>query len=237
MKSSLLLCLSVCLLASNVSGQSIQPTNQTLVFDSAGRSLGPVVPLGNGDGAVRMRIGTGESVLLGVYYYTSVFEPPSWKKTAMVYTTSDCTGQIYSVDNSLGYAGIRHAMVTEDNRLFLGATGVNSVYIVIASIGTSTGGCNTFNGAGNYAYAVTEYMDLDTVFTPPFHIGGGPAEPSSPSYSDVPADHPFFQSIELIRAAGVTAGCGGGQFCPDSVVTRAQMAAFLAQALGLRFLP
>jgi len=36
-----------------------------------------------------------------------------------------------------------------------------------------------------------------------------------------------------LAASGVTAGCGGGNFCPDAPVTRAQMATFLSRALGL----
>jgi hypothetical protein len=39
-------------------------------------------------------------------------------------------------------------------------------------------------------------------------------------------------SINRIRAAGITTGCGGTSFCPGSRVTRQQMAAFLHRALG-----
>jgi hypothetical protein len=231
MKSCLLVCLSVCLLASNVSGQSIQATNQTVVFDSVGRSLGPIVAIDfQRMGLVRMRIGTGESVIIGIAYAFG------WQQTALLYPTPDCSGQAYSFDDGLLLPGIRHAMVYDDNRLFLGYPGIDSVYITINSSGT-TGGCTGLTPTSQPVYAVAEYMDLDTVFTPPFNLGGGPEEPVTASFSDVPVGHPFYQSVELIKAAGLTAGCGGGQFCPDAAVTRAQMAAFLAQALGLRFLP
>jgi subtilisin family serine protease len=40
-------------------------------------------------------------------------------------------------------------------------------------------------------------------------------------------------NINRVRAAGITAGCEGSHFCPDGVVTRAQMATFLARALDL----
>ena len=40
-------------------------------------------------------------------------------------------------------------------------------------------------------------------------------------------------SINRVRAAGITAGCGGTRYCPDGVVTRAQMASFLVRALDL----
>ena len=45
--------------------------------------------------------------------------------------------------------------------------------------------------------------------------------------------HQFADDIDRLAAAGVTLGCGGGAFCPDGFVTRGQMAAFLARALGL----
>jgi hypothetical protein len=57
--------------------------------------------------------------------------------------------------------------------------------------------------------------------------------PGSPSFGDVPTNHPFYQAIEALKAAGVTSGCGSGNYCPESAVTRGQMAAFLAKALGL----
>ncbi len=38
-------------------------------------------------------------------------------------------------------------------------------------------------------------------------------------------------NINRIRAAGITFGCGGSRFCPNGLVTRGQMAAFLHRAL------
>lgn len=40
-------------------------------------------------------------------------------------------------------------------------------------------------------------------------------------------------AINSIADAGVTQGCGGGRYCPDELVTRDQMASFLARALSL----
>ena len=59
--------------------------------------------------------------------------------------------------------------------------------------------------------------------------------PAIASFNDVPTNHPFFQYIEAIHAAGITAGCGGGNFCPDQPITRKQEAAFIAKALGLHW--
>ena len=57
--------------------------------------------------------------------------------------------------------------------------------------------------------------------------------PASPQFADVPVSDPAFQYIEALVGAGITAGCGNGNYCPDAVVTRRQMAVFLSKALGL----
>ena len=36
--------------------------------------------------------------------------------------------------------------------------------------------------------------------------------------------------IEELAAEGITSGCGGGRYCPNAIVTRAQMAVFLLRA-------
>ncbi len=59
--------------------------------------------------------------------------------------------------------------------------------------------------------------------------------PATADFTDVPTSHPFFQFVEALYQSGITAGCGGGNFCPDSPLTRGQMAVFLAKALGLQF--
>ena len=61
--------------------------------------------------------------------------------------------------------------------------------------------------------------------------------PGTARFTDVPTTHAFFQYIEALAAAGITAGCGGGNYCPDAAVTRGQMAVFLARALGLHWTP
>ena len=52
-------------------------------------------------------------------------------------------------------------------------------------------------------------------------------------FDDVPASSNFAPWIEQLAAEGITAGCGGGNYCPDSANTRAQMAAFLDATFGL----
>lgn len=59
--------------------------------------------------------------------------------------------------------------------------------------------------------------------------------PLTATFADVPTTHPFHRVIEAMAAAGITSGCGSGNFCPEATVTRKQMAAFLAGALGLHY--
>jgi uncharacterized repeat protein (TIGR03803 family) len=49
-------------------------------------------------------------------------------------------------------------------------------------------------------------------------------------FLDVGSIHPLHDFVESIVRAGITAGCGGGDYCVDATVTRAQMAVFLLKA-------
>jgi uncharacterized protein (DUF1800 family) len=49
-------------------------------------------------------------------------------------------------------------------------------------------------------------------------------------FGDVPQASAFHAPVETIIRDGITSGCGGGNYCPSSPVTRAQMAVFLLRA-------
>jgi hypothetical protein len=58
------------------------------------------------------------------------------------------------------------------------------------------------------------------------------------SFPDVPESQQFYRFIENLFHNGITGGCGGGEYCPDATVTRAQMAVFLLKSEhGPRFVP
>ena len=59
--------------------------------------------------------------------------------------------------------------------------------------------------------------------------------PDTPTFLDVPSNDNIFKFVEALAASGITAGCGNGNFCPNSPLTRGQMAVFLAKALGLHW--
>jgi hypothetical protein len=56
-------------------------------------------------------------------------------------------------------------------------------------------------------------------------------------FTDVPAAHLFHGVVERLARFGVTAGCGGGNYCPADSVTRAQMAVFLIRSQGATCVP
>ncbi|MFS8496423.1 MAG: S-layer homology domain-containing protein [Actinomycetes bacterium] len=67
---------------------------------------------------------------------------------------------------------------------------------------------------------------------------GSIAAPSmgAEGFEDVPPGHTFAEDIEWLADQGITRGCNpptNTRFCPDDLVTRGQMAAFLVRALGL----
>ncbi len=52
-------------------------------------------------------------------------------------------------------------------------------------------------------------------------------------FTDVPANYWAADWIEALAVEGITTGCGGGIFCPETNVTRDQMAVFLVRAFNL----
>jgi hypothetical protein len=96
-----------------------------------------------------------------------------------------------------------------------------------------TSGC----GGGNYCpdYAVTR--DQMAVFLLRMLEGPTYVAPNCTmsSFGDVPCDNTggFSRWIYELVARGITAGCGGNNYCPTLVVTRGQMAVFLVVTFQL----
>ena len=59
--------------------------------------------------------------------------------------------------------------------------------------------------------------------------------PGTQTFGDVPPTNLYYKGIEALAASGITGGCGNGNFCPNGYVTRGEIAAFFARALGLHF--
>jgi len=145
---------------------------------------------------------------------------------------------------------------TADGDLVLGLYDNNvsnnpNVLIATLPLVHNVGGCaNSSFGPINYTYTQSAHHPLYFVvyFANNPHDGSvkfndaqiyyhrlvSPA-PATASFADVPTSDPGFQYVEALAASGITGGCGGGNFCPDSPLTRRQMAIFLAKALGLHW--
>ena len=67
----------------------------------------------------------------------------------------------------------------------------------------------------------------DLVVTNPDKTIGSLRDGFFADFLDVPQGDPFHDFVESLVRNGVTAGCGSGNYCRDSSVTRAQMAVFL----------
>jgi hypothetical protein len=52
-------------------------------------------------------------------------------------------------------------------------------------------------------------------------------------FTDVPVSSPYCRWIRELVNRGITAGCGGGNYCPDAAVTRGSMSVFLATTFAL----
>ncbi|HEY0553842.1 MAG TPA: S-layer homology domain-containing protein [Thermoanaerobaculia bacterium] len=64
--------------------------------------------------------------------------------------------------------------------------------------------------------------------------GYSPTPCTTPVFGDVPVTSPFCPWIREMALSGITAGCGGGNFCTESPNTRAQLAVFLATTFHLQ---
>lgn len=122
-----------------------------------------------------------------------------------------------TVSSGLAFAG----GAVSDFNAFTAVTADNQscTYRIRALVGTPTCG-------GSISLGIYKARLQWSRFTPP--------APASATFLDVPTTDPFFAVIEALAATGVTAGCGGGNFCPNSPITRAGIAAMLVRALGLQ---
>jgi hypothetical protein len=93
-----------------------------------------------------------------------------------------------------------------------------------------TGGC----GNGNYCPDAPVTREQLAVFLLRAEHGNTYNPPAAAGvFNDVPAGYWAASWIEQLAAEGITGGCGGGKFCPKTIVNRAQMAVFLVTAFNL----
>ena len=93
-----------------------------------------------------------------------------------------------------------------------------------------TAGC----GSGNYCPDATVTRAQMAIFLLKSKYGSTYIPPAAAGvFSDVPAGSFAADWIEQLASEGITSGCGGGKYCPNSSVTRDQMAVFLVKTFNL----
>ncbi len=94
-----------------------------------------------------------------------------------------------------------------------------------------TAGC----GGGNYCPTDPVTRAQMAVFLLRTHDGSAYTPPAcvTPTFADVPCSSAFAPWIDELALRGITAGCGGGNYCPATPVTRGQMAVFLVVTFAL----
>jgi Tol biopolymer transport system component len=99
-----------------------------------------------------------------------------------------------------------------------------------------TGGC----GGGNFCpdQKVTRAQMAVFVLSAKHGPGYVPPAATGEAFSDVAQDSFAAAWIEQMATEGITGGCGGGNFCPNASITRAQMAVFLVKGMyGTAYVP
>ena len=149
----------------------------------------------------------GESVQISPFWTNISGSPQTFTGTASNLTGP--AGPTYTIDDaSAGYGTLAAGQTIDCDS----ATG--DCYVITVS---------GARPAVHWDATMTETLSLTGIATTwTIHIGS--------SFFDVSTTHPFYAYIERLLHMGVTSGCGAGNYCPSSSVTRAQISVFLLRA-------
>jgi len=95
-----------------------------------------------------------------------------------------------------------------------------------------TGGC----AGGNFCPGSPVNRQQMAVFLLKAFEGSGYTPPACTvaTFTDVPCSHQFATWIYELVARNITAGCGGGNYCPGTSANRGQIATFIVKTFGLQ---
>ncbi len=180
------------------------------------------------DDTTYRRYGTG-----GVRFFIGTPHLPSGARVISI-VFNGCaasTGSLFGKIVSCGYFGSACSSLA----VYTGVAGCGSDYVDLVPAGYVVDNSRFGNQLViRINTTKTDGSDSFSGVTVEYQLQVSPA-PGTATFIDVPTDHPFFQFIEALKAAGITAGCTPTQYCPDAPLTRGQMAVFLAKALGLQW--
>jgi len=133
--------------------------------------------------------------------------------------------------NNTAETGVSAANVTQlEQKYAVALTGrVNAAPVFAQGITTGCGGgkfCPT-NAVNRQQMAVFLLKTLEgSSYDPPAC--------ANPTFTDVPCSNPFSKWIYELVDRGITAGCGGGLYCPLTNANRGQMATFVVKTFSLQ---
>jgi predicted outer membrane repeat protein len=172
-----------------------------LSVSGAGTTFTVTVSTGSGNGLLRLDVGTDGQIA------DEYFNPLTAGFTA---------GETYDV--------IKTATFTDVPLGYWANTFIERLYA-----SGITGGCSA--SPLNYCPDSTVTRAQMAVFLLVAEHGTGYTPPPATGiFNDVPASNGFAKWIEQLAAEGITGGCGNGNYCPNTPVTREQMAVFLLVA-------
>lgn len=177
----------------------------TFTWTAPSSGVGPVTFYAAGNGA------NGDGDNTGDYIYTTQVTTGctlSFDTSSQSFAANGGSGSFNLTGTGCGWTALSHndwIAITSGSS----GTGNATVAYSVSANNTSAPRSGTIT-AGAHTFTVFQGMD----------------------FPDVPLSNPFYTEIGKLSARGVTLGCGSGLYCPDVIVTRDQMAAFIIRALG-----
>ncbi len=174
--------------------------------DTDTMTISATIPGDAGDYDVVVTDGVGQSLTSASATLTVATAPAAPTITAPVSVTVGSTGNIASVPNTAGSA----YNWTLSGGTITGGQGTSQITFDAGPPGTTMIASVTETAAGCTSAVASLTIQVD--------------------FLDVPPGDPFHDFVISVARAGITAGCGGGNYCRNNPVTRAQMAVFLLKA-------
>ncbi|GAB4253110.1 MAG: hypothetical protein Kow00122_10970 [Thermoleophilia bacterium] len=119
----------------------------------------------------------------------------------------------------LGIAGVAFAQWSDLTLSILGDYGITEAQVAQISDGFTDGSWKPYANMPRKQFVK---MAVDAYKIPLVN-------PATPTYTDVPKTHDYYQYVEAATAAGLTNGVGGGKFDPEATITREQAAAIIVR--------
>ena len=154
--------------------------------------------------------------------------PTSAASVNFTVTFSEPVSGVDVNDFSLTTSGVSNASISAVN-------GSGAVYMVTVNTGSNSGSLR-LNVIDNGTIKDAALNSLSAGFTGETYT----VNEKSVIFADVPSGYWAYRFIESLHYSGVTSGCGTNPliYCPESVVTRAQMAVFILKSMhGASYVP